>query len=99
MDVDKGTFNKKRLQKTDFEVRATASQAAVMSDPGANGGISTGILSVDGINAINKGGITQMRMYFSTATDANGTPDSIIFQSGEALSKAKRPTLEITYVP
>ena len=99
VDVTKGTFNKKRLQKVDFEESATAPQAAEMSDPGATGGISTGILNTDGINAINKGGVTQMRLYFSVPTNANGTSDSIIFHSGEAYSKKKRPSLEITYLP
>ena len=99
VDVTKGTFNKKRLQKVDFEESATAPQAAEMSDPGATGGISTGILNTDGINAINKGGVTQMRLYFSVPTNANGTSDSIIFHPGEAYSKKKRPSLEITYLP
>ncbi|HYQ47845.1 MAG TPA: hypothetical protein VEP69_02155, partial [Thermodesulfovibrionales bacterium] len=98
-DVMKGTFNQKRLQKGDFQVSATAAQAAVMSDPLGNGSISTGSLNGDGINAINKGGITQVRVYFSQPTDGNMTTDAIVFRSGEAYDRANRPALEITYLP
>lgn len=99
VDVMKGTFGKKSLKKADFEVQATVSQVAVMSDPEANGGISAGIINVDGINAINKGGITQIRMYFSTPSNNNELADLIVFYPGEIFSKTKRPTLEITYLP
>ena len=95
----KGTFNKKRLQKVDFEEPASAPQAADMFDPGATGGISTGILNVNGINAINKGGTTQLRLSFSLPTDGDRTADSIIFYSGKPRFKEKRPSLEITYLP
>jgi bacillopeptidase F len=99
VDITKGTFNQKRLQKSDFEEPASAPHAAVLSDPGATGGISTGNLNNDGINAINKGGITQMRLYFSQPTDRDRAADLIIFHSGEAFHKKKRPTLRITYLP
>lgn len=99
VDVMKGKFNQKRLQKADFEVQATAPQAAVMSDPEVTSGISTGILNVDGVNAINKGSITQMRLYFAQPTNGDGIADFITFHSGEAYSRKKRPTLEIFYLP
>lgn len=99
VDVMKRTFNKKRLQKIDFEEPASAPQAADMSDPGVTGGISTGILNADGINAINKGGITQLRLSFALPTDGDRTADSIIFYSGKPRFKEKRPSLEITYLP
>jgi subtilisin family serine protease len=99
VDVMKGTFNMKSLQKVDFEASATASKVAVMSDPVANGMPSIGSLSVEGINAVNKGGITQIRLLFSTPSNNNELTDLIIFYSGEVFFKAKRPTLEVTYLP
>jgi hypothetical protein len=99
VDVKKGSFNKGSLQRADFESPASASQVAVISDPVANSMLSVGNLNVEGINTVNKGGITQLRLYFSVPSNDNGVSDSVVFYHGEAVSKTKRPKLEVTYLP
>jgi serine protease AprX len=98
VDVTKGTFNKKALEKSDFQTAATAAQAIIISDPLVNNGVTTANLGQAAMDAINKGGITQMRVSFSTATNNNRKADYVVFYSGASV-RARRPAVEVTYLP
>ena len=98
IDVMKGTFNKKGLERTDFEAAATASGALVISDPLINNGVAVTALGQAAMNAINKGGITQMRLSFPTPTNNDKRADYITFYSGGS-ARSRRPALEVTYLP
>jgi len=99
VDVMKGTLGKKPFEEADFEAPAAASQVALITGPMAKGMVSIGKLNVDGINAISKGGLTKIRLHFSTPSNNDQVRDSIVFYPGEVFSKAKRPMLEVTYLP
>ncbi len=98
VDVVRGTFGAQALENSDFQASATASQVATMSNPTVNGAISTGSLNASGLDAINKGGITQMRVYFSLPSNNNGIADNISFYSGDDVTPSNRPVLEVEYI-
>jgi hypothetical protein len=85
------------LELTDFEAPADAVQVATMSNAASNGAWSTGSLNASGLSVINKTGKTQLRVYFSTATNGNSATDYLGWYSGENSTAAYRPVLEITY--
>jgi subtilisin family serine protease len=98
VDVMKGTFNKKNMEKADFQAPATAPQAISMPDPLVNKGGTTATLGQAAMEAISKGGMTQMRISFSTPTNNNKRADYITFYSGASV-RTKRPALEVTFLP
>jgi hypothetical protein len=70
-----------------------------MSNPTSNGSQSIGALNAAGRAAINKTGITQMRVYFAVDDNDDGGSDAIGFYSAENSTAANRPVLEVTYTP
>jgi hypothetical protein len=99
VDVVKGAFGQEALERADFQAAATAPQAATLSNPASNGAISSGALSTPGLGAIHKGGITQMRVYFSRNNNLNYRNDYLVFYAGEETNVAYQPSLEVTYLP
>lgn len=85
------------LQTQDFQAPADAAQVAVMSNPAANGDLSTGSLNASGLGFINKTGKTQLRVYFSLDDNDDSGNDYIGFYSGNDSAAANRPVLEVTY--
>jgi mannan endo-1,4-beta-mannosidase len=87
------------LTKEDFQVQAADTlNVATMSDPGADGSWSEGVLSASGLAKINAAGVTQLRIRFTLATNGNGNADYVNWYSGDASSAENdRPQLVITY--
>lgn len=97
-DIVTGSFGgDPALQAGDFQAAATATQVATMSNPLPSGVVSSGALNAAGLAAINKAGITQMRIYFSLDDNDDNADDYAGFYSGEAGNPANRPVLEVTY--
>jgi len=99
VDVAYGTFGAEKLEKTDFQAPATVCEAGTLSNPSVDGAISTGVVSAEGLPAINKDGVTQMRIYCSQSSDNNGQADYIKFYAGGNRKAENNPTLEVTYTP
>ncbi len=82
----------------DFEAAATASGVASMSNATTDGTFSTGTLNASGLSAINKTGVTQLKVYFTTDDNDDLGTDYMGFYSGEAAA-GNRPELVVTYLP
>ncbi|MCP5013109.1 MAG: PKD domain-containing protein, partial [Aestuariibacter sp.] len=78
VDVATGGFNGNvSLQKRDFEVVATVSQAATLSNATSNGSWSIADLGMPGIKALNTTGKTQFRVYFQLDDNDDRGNDNI----------------------
>ena len=100
VDVMSGGFSgSTALQSADFEAAATATAAATLSAPAANGDWSEGALSASGLAAINLSGTTQVRVYFDLDDNDDGGDDHMGYYSGDHSSAANHPQLVVTYVP
>jgi hypothetical protein len=98
VDIVTGAFSgTNSLENTDFEAAGTAAQVATMSNPAANGDTSSGSLNAAGMAAVNKVGVTQLKVYFSLDDNDNDAIDAMGFFSGNSASAANRPVLEVTY--
>ena len=97
-DIRTGAFSgNTALEAADFQAAATATAVATMSLPAVDGDLSTGTLNSAGRAAINKTGVTQLRVYFTTDDDGNSLANYLACWAGEAASSSNRPVLEITY--
>ncbi len=86
------------LESADFQNgNLDVLQTAIMSNAAATGALSTGGLNSVGLSAIDRIGTTQLRIYFATATNNNGTGDYISWFAGDDATAANRPILEVTY--
>jgi hypothetical protein len=100
VDIVTGAFSGDPvLQSGDFEAAATATQVATMSNPLSNGATSTGVLNAAGLAAINRTGLTQMKIYFATDDNDDTTTDLMGFYPANNATPANRPVLEVTYFP
>ena len=98
VDVRTGGFSgSAALQTSDFQAPATVARAASLSNAAANGAWSEGSLNAAGLAAINKAGVTQLRVYFSLDDDNDRRADSIGYDSGDNRNAANRPQLVVTY--
>lgn len=82
------------LVASDFEAAATAPKAGSFSKTPANGWYYAA-LKTNGLGAINKTGLTQLRLWFATDDNNNSATDLLKFVSGNA--SKDRPTLVINY--
>jgi hypothetical protein len=97
VDVRKGWFGSTAaLQLTDFSAAATAPKAGAFGSV-PSGGWYSAALNAAGLGSINRAGLTQVRLYFTKATNANGKADYMKFYSGNYPSLASQPLLVITY--
>jgi hypothetical protein len=97
-DIVSGSFNgNPALENDDFQAPATATQALTMSIPPAGSVVSTGTLNAAGCSAINKMGLTQLRLYFSIDDNDDNNDDWVGCYSGENGTLENRPTLQVTY--
>jgi hypothetical protein len=96
IDVRKGFFGTKNaLELVDFSAAASAAKAGTINKVPA-GGWYSGTLTPTGINNINKISLTQLRLFFSKATNSNAKAEYMKFFSGNAPASS-RPQLVITY--
>jgi hypothetical protein len=94
-DIKKGTFGTSAsLEKADFNAAATASKVGTFGATSL-GGWYTASLSSTGRADVNKTSLTQLRLYFSKATNANNIADLMTFLSGNSASS--QAELIITY--
>ena len=99
-DIVSGSFSgSATLQTGDFQAAATATQVASMSNPAANLDWSTGNLNAAGLAAVNKTGLTQLRVYFNTDDNDDNGADYLGFYPGNNGTAANRPQLVVTYLP
>ncbi|MFN7960123.1 MAG: S8 family serine peptidase [Thermoanaerobaculia bacterium] len=100
VDIRTGAFGtSSALEAGDFQAAASATGVATLSNAAANGSASTGSLNAAGLAAINKTGLTQLRIYFSLDDNDDLGNDYIGYFSGENATAANRPTLTVTYTP
>lgn len=100
VDVRTGGFNNNvSLEPADFQAPATADLAAVCSDPVAEGDWAYAVLNGAGLAAINKTGITQLKIAFAQGDDDDLTADVIRFSAGEEGVTSFRPELDVMYLP
>lgn len=98
VDVQRGGLGgSSTLEKGDFQALATAAAAASLSKAAANLGWSEGGLNAAGLNAVNRGGYTQMRVYFALDDNDDGGNDYLGYYAGETATAAYRPQLVVTY--
>ncbi len=82
---------------SDWQVAATATGVATMSNAAANGDWSEGTLNAAGRAAVNTSGTTQLRVAFSVDDNDDNGYDYMGFYSGENATANNRPQLVITY--
>lgn len=92
-----GISSNTALETGDFAANTTVTKAATMTYPASNGTWSTGSLNSAGLNAVNRIGRTQFRVYFNLDDDNDAQADFIGFYSGDASAAGDRPVLEIKY--
>jgi hypothetical protein len=98
VDVQTGGFSgSTTLQTGDFQAAATAVQAASLSNAASNGTWSAGNLNAAGLAALNKTGMTQLRVYFALDDNDDTGNDYIGYYSGENGTAANHPQLVVTY--
>ena len=94
-DIKKGYFgSNSALQTTDFNASATASKVGKFGSTPASGWYTASLTST-GRADVNKTNLTQFRLYFSKATNANNKADYMKFLSGNSSSNPAQ--LSITY--
>lgn len=100
VDARTGGFNNNTaLETADFQAPASKLAVSILNNPVANGSWSEGTLSADGLAAINKTGVTQLRLYFNFGDDDDLLGDTIAFNAGDDATSSFRPKLEVTYLP
>jgi len=100
VDIRTGAFGGSRaLEAGDFEAAPTAAGVAALSTPAADGDWAEGLLNAAGLTAVNRTGLTQVRLYFSLDDDDDGSADFVTFRSGEDADVASRPQLIVVYRP
>jgi hypothetical protein len=99
VDVSTGGFGgDPALVASDFTAAATASEAAVLSEPPPSGGLATAELNAAGLAAIHLTGTTQLRIRFAIDDDNDNSSDDRAFWATEAVGASNRPKLTIEYV-
>jgi hypothetical protein len=97
-DIRTGGFNNNvALETADFQAPATAAQVVSLSNAIANGAASEGDLNSAGLTAINKTGVTQLRLYFNLDDDNDKANDALGYYPSETTSAAARPQLLVNY--
>jgi hypothetical protein len=98
VDIKSGGFGGAlALAAGDFQAVADATAVATMSNPLANGDLSTGSVNATGRGFVNKTGSTQFRVYFATDDNDDFGNDYMGFYPGDNGTASNRPVLEIEY--
>jgi hypothetical protein len=94
-DITKGYFGgNSGLELSDFNAAASANGVGTFGTTRTNGWYNDKLIG-SGLSNINKTGLTQVRLGFTMATNANATADTIQFVTGDATTG--QPQLVITY--
>ena len=70
---------------------------APLTYPTANGRTANGFLTETGVEALNRDGVTQMKVRFQVPDNDNDRADYLMFYSGDIRAPLLRPTLKIVY--
>jgi hypothetical protein len=98
VDASAGGFNGNvALETGDFQANATVVGAATMSVVTSNGQVSSGTFLTPGLAAVNKTGITQVRIYFALDDNGDSGADYVGFYSGDNGTASNRPRLIVSY--
>ena len=94
VSIQKGFYSTlSSLQLSDFNASSSASNVATFGATPVSGWYTATMTT--GFSNINKGGLTQFRLAFGTATNANNVADFMRFVSGDG--GGNKPQLYITY--
>jgi pimeloyl-ACP methyl ester carboxylesterase len=96
VDVKNGTFGTAALEYQDFERTPTDGAVGLFNDTPSQGWY-TAILGSPSYNDINFAGLTQIRLRFASATNANSAADYLKLYSGDDSTSSNWPQLIITY--
>ncbi|MFO1434005.1 MAG: DNRLRE domain-containing protein [Candidatus Competibacteraceae bacterium] len=97
-DIMTGTFNgNAALETADFQAPDGVTGVASLSNATANGTWSEGALDIQGLAALNRGGRTQFRLYFSLGDNSDAGADYLGYYAGEYSTATSRPQLVVTY--
>lgn len=91
-----GPFSIRALQSSDFQAAASLNNAGVIQNSPVGGWYWT-MLDASSFPYINLAGITQIRLAFQTATDADSRNDQLLIYSGDHVEQSYRPHLMIEY--
>jgi hypothetical protein len=69
-----------------------------LTNAAADGDWSEATLDAAGLAALNKTGVTQLRVRFQIDDDDDAAADYLGYYSGENATSANRPQLVVTYV-
>ncbi|MGC1379045.1 MAG: hypothetical protein WA821_22640, partial [Anaerolineales bacterium] len=95
VDISQGFFGSTaNLALEDFNVTASATKVGVFGATPSSAWYSA-VLNPAGRNRVNRTGLTQLRLYFTAATNNNLVADYMRFLSGDNASG--RPQLIIVY--
>lgn len=102
VDVRTGVFGLMTLENSDFQAPPTVGSVATVPEPPANNLPTTTSLPPIGIAAVNKaggpdGGLTQVKLHYTTPSDGDLVNDRIGFYSSEATQVSRRPKLTLIY--
>jgi len=98
-DIRNGGFNNNTaLETADFQAPATAAQVTSLSKAANNNDWSEGDLNSAGLTAINKTGVTQLRLYFNLDDNNDKGIDYLSYYPGEYATAASRPQLVVRYI-
>ncbi|ETX02789.1 MAG: hypothetical protein ETSY1_02255 [Candidatus Entotheonella factor] len=96
VDVQTGAFGgDPALMPSDFEALASAAAAGILVDDGVS---AEAILDTNGMSALNLQGLTQLRVGFEMATDADGVKDQAGYYSADNSNPSFHPVLVIEYI-
>ena len=85
------------LASEDFAVIVLASVVGLLPSSLADGDWSETLLSVDGLAAIDRIGLTQFGLIFETNSHTDGRVDLMDFLGGDSGTDATHPQLVVTY--
>ncbi|MCB1055456.1 MAG: endonuclease [Acidobacteria bacterium] len=85
------------LTTGDFQAFATAPRSAALSEAAANGDWSEASLDAAGLAAVNKGGTTQLRVYFDLDDNDDRGVDYVGYYAADNADPANHPQLVVTY--
>jgi len=94
VDIKNGYYGtSESLLAADFEAASSATGVATLPYPAANGDWVEGDLNSSGLSNINKTGVTQFKVRFTTDDDNDGTADYLNIYDGTT----SNPTLEVAW--
>ena len=96
VDIKTGTFGAQALEITDFEAVATATD--VVTFPNTTATQETKSFTQAGIDALNRSGLTQLKLRFVLDDNNDSRVDTVLIASGENSVIANRPTLTVNYI-